>query len=141
MNYLFVKYLSLLTHFKLMQISKYIIFGLLNNLFGYIIYLLLSIAYFPPKFAMTIDYIFAVVIGFLGNSKWIFKINSNVNKAFLKFGIIHILGYSANYFILSFFVDKLGYPHQFVQGVAIFVIAIFLFIFFKLFVFEGNKNV
>jgi hypothetical protein len=44
-------------------------------------------------------------------------------------------GYLLNLFILLVFVDYFGYTHQVIQGIAIFIIAGFLFLVFKYFVF------
>jgi uncharacterized membrane protein (GlpM family) len=53
---------------------------------------------------------------------------------------VHASGYLCNLAILRVFVDRLGYPHQIVQAVAIFVVAAYLFLAFKMFVFVTPTN-
>jgi putative flippase GtrA len=49
--------------------------------------------------------------------------------------IVHLMGYFLNLLMLVFFVDWLGFAHQFVQAAAIVVVAVFLFVLFRVFVF------
>ena len=48
-----------------------------------------------------------------------------------------VWGYLMNLAILFVFVDKMGFAHQWVQAVAIFVVAGYLFLAFKFFVFAA----
>jgi putative flippase GtrA len=55
--------------------------------------------------------------------------------------VAHIFGYLVNLLILLTFVDRLGYSHQWVQAAAIIVVATFLFVAFRYFVFpRGGRN-
>lgn len=49
--------------------------------------------------------------------------------------IAHCFGYLINLVILIIFVDELGFVHQWVQAIAIVIVAAFLFLAFKFFVF------
>ena len=52
-----------------------------------------------------------------------------------------LFGYLLNFVILLTFVDRLGYTHQWVQAAAIIIVAGFLFITFKYYVFpETNRE-
>ena len=50
-----------------------------------------------------------------------------IMPTFLKYFYVHGCGYSINYIILYFFVDKMVLPHEIVQAFAILVVAVFLF--------------
>lgn len=58
----------------------------------------------------------------------------------VRYVIAHCIGYLINLSILILMVDKFGYPHQWVQAAAIFIVAGFLFLMFKFFVFTEVDN-
>ncbi len=114
---------------------RYGVVGLLSNSLGYLIYLLVTYAGATPKITMTLLYLTGTAIGFIGNRRWTFSHEGNVLSAGARYLIAHGFGYLANLVILIVMVDYLGYPHQLVQAFAILVIACFLFLMFKFFVF------
>jgi putative flippase GtrA len=68
---------------------------------------------------MTIVYITGASISFFANKKFIFSYKGGVIGSGIRYAIIHLFGYLLNFFTLMDFVDKLGLPHQLVQGIAI----------------------
>jgi hypothetical protein len=54
--------------------------------------------------------------------------------------LAHVVGYCLNLSLLLVFVGKLGYPHQWVQGAAILIVACYLFLAFKFFVFRNPER-
>ena len=125
---------------SLQQLLKYVIIGVASNSAGYAVYLILTQLNVSPKYAMSVVYIAGAIIGFFGNRQWTFGHKAKVVTTILKYGITHIIGYLLNFMILLSFVDGFGYPHELVQGIAIFVVAGFLFVCFKLFVFTDAQN-
>ncbi len=117
------------------SVVLYGIIGLTSNLVGYAAYLALTHWGAEPKLAMSLLYAIACSIGFFGNRRWTFGHQGSVLRAALRFLAAHFLGYLMNLSILVVFVDRLGYPHQVVQALAIFVVAAFLYIAFRWFVF------
>jgi len=122
------------------QIFRYAVVGLLSNAAGYLIYLLVTWLGIGPKVAMTGLYVAGASLGFLGNRQWTFTSRGNVSSSLARYGIAHFLGYGINFFLLYVFVDRLGFPHQWVQGVAVFVVAFFLYISFRHFVFPETSR-
>jgi putative flippase GtrA len=118
------------------QFIKYLTIGAASNASGYTIYLVLTKLNISPMYAMSIVYIAGAIIGFYGNRQWTFGCKNKVVSTTLKYGLTHLFGFLLNFMILLFFVDKLQYPHELVQGIALFVVAAFLFVCFKLFVFK-----
>jgi putative flippase GtrA len=114
---------------------RYGIVGVLSNAVGYLVYLLITSVGFSPKGTMTSLYVLGATIGFLGNRKWAFSYRGNVGSNLARYGIAHSLGYALNLGLLVLFVDRLGFPHQLIQGLAIFVVGGFLFLMFRFFVF------
>lgn len=122
------------------QFVRYVIVGALSNAGGYLMYLLITELGVAPKMAMTGLYVGVASIGFFGNRRWTFAYHGPITSNLVRYGIAHLCGYLLNLGLLIFFVDRLGFPHQFVQAVAIFVIALFLLIMFRFFVFPRSAH-
>lgn len=118
------------------QLIRYGLVGVASNAAIYIVYLFITYLGVEPKTAMTLVYIIGASIGFVGNRKWTFAHRGDSTSAALRYVLAHLFGYLLNFLILFTFVDRLGYAHQWVQAVAILVVAGFLFIIFKYFVFR-----
>ncbi len=117
------------------QLIRYGLVGAATNLAMYALYLLITYLGVEPKKTMTLLYVVGASIGFIGHRKWSFAHTGNATKAMARYTIAHLSGYLLNLFILLVFVDYFGYTHQVIQGIAIFIIAGFLFLVFKYFVF------
>lgn len=118
------------------QFLKFGLIGIFANFFGYLIYLLLTYIGLMPKLAVTILYGVGATISFIGNKKITFAHKGDNFPTTLKYVAIYSLGYALNIAILNVFVDQLGYAHQWVQAFAIFVVAAFLFLACKFYVFR-----
>ncbi|MCK5001899.1 MAG: GtrA family protein [Gammaproteobacteria bacterium] len=119
----------------MLQMIRYGLVGVATNVVIYCIYLVITYLGVEPKIAMTLVYVIGASIGFVGNRKWTFTHSGDVARAAIRYVLAHILGYMLNFLILYIFVDHLDYAHQGVQAVAIIIVAGFLFIVFKYFVF------
>ena len=73
---------------------------------------------------------------FAFNKTWTFAHEGHVGRTFIAYSLIYAFGYVVNLCALYVLVDKLGYEHQWVQGIMIFLIAILLFTLQKLLVFR-----
>lgn len=123
----------------LIQLFRYGLIGIAINLAGYMVYLLITYLGVPPKMTVTLLYGVGAAVGFWGNRKLTFQHKGNLLSAGARYIIAHFFGYFINLIILIVMVDKLGYPHQWVQAIAIFVVAAFLFLTFKFFVFRETS--
>ncbi len=123
------------------QLTRYAIVGISSNLAGYSAYLLLTFLNVGPKLAMTLVYLTGAVVSFIGNLCWTFKNKGKFLSAALKYAIVHICGYSLNFFILYIFVDWMFYPHQAVQAVSIGIVSVFLYCMLKRVVFSNPVQV
>lgn len=120
------------------QLFRYAIVGIANNIAGYMFYLLITYLGATPKITMTLLYAVGAAVGFWGNRKLTFAHQGSVLGAGVRYLIAHCFGYLINLAILLVLVDQLGYAHQWVQAIAIFVVAAFLFLAFKFFVFPDR---
>lgn len=120
---------------SLIQLVRYGTFGILTNTAGYMLYLGVTYLGVGSKVAMTMLYCVGVCISFIGNRNWVFSSDRRILGASMRYVAAYAVGYIVNYSVLVVFVDRLGYPHAYVQAVSIVIVAIFLFAAFKLFVF------
>ena len=125
------------------QLFRYALVGLLSNVTGYLIYLVLTYLGGTPKVTMSLLYGIGAAVGFFGNRRFTFSHQGSILGSGGRYVISHFIGYLLNLSMLSLFVDKFGYAHQWVQAIAIFIVAGFLFLAFKVFVFpvscEGTR--
>jgi len=122
------------------QLVRYGLVGIASNISGYLVYLLITYWGVEPKEAMTLLYIVGAAVGYLGNRQWTFTHKGSVLASSFRYFVTHLFGYLINFLILLMFVDRIGYPHQLVQAVAILVVAGYLFLMFKFFVFQRSKS-
>ncbi|WP_287497155.1 GtrA family protein [Pandoraea sp. CB10b_02] len=122
------------------QFIRYIVVGLLSNLSGYLVYLLITHFGGTPKVTMTLLYAVGATVGFFGNRQWTFEHDGTWLSSGLRYIMAHSVGYGINFAMLYALVDRLGYPHQWVQITAVFVVAGFLFLAFRYFVFAKRRR-
>ena len=115
---------------------RYGLVGIASNFAGYITYLLVTFLGVTPVVTMSILYATSAAIGFWGNKKLTFSHEGNVLSAGIRYILAHCLGYLINLAVLVVMVDRLGYAHQWVQAVAILIVAAYLFVALKFFVFK-----
>jgi len=118
---------------------RYAFVGMFINICGYAIYLLVTWLGVSPKVSMSFLYCFGAVLGFFGNRRWTFAHNGEIWHSWMRYWITHMIGYGLNFFMLYFFVDRMGYSHQMVQAAAVFIVAGFLFLMFNCFVFPKDR--
>ena len=118
------------------QLARYGILGTINNIFGYILYLLLTNFGLTPKLTMTMLYGVGMFVGFFYVKRFIFPCVGSVTYIGIRYVVAHFSGYILNFFILFLFVDVMKYPHQLVQAFSIITVAGFLFLTFKFYVFR-----
>lgn len=125
---------------SLLQLIRYGLIGIGSNLAIYLLYLLVTHLGLDPKSAMTVLYISGATVVFFVNRTWTFAHTGALIQAGAKYALMHFFGYLLNLFILFTFVDRLGFPHQVVQAVAIILVAGILFVAFKYFVFAKRES-
>ena len=122
------------------QVVRYAFIGIFSNLVGYMIYLMLTFFGATPKTAMTFLYGLGAAVGYIGNRRFTFAHHGNLLTSGARYLLAHFLGYLINLLMLVVCVDYFGYRHQWVQAAAILVVAGFLFIAFRFFVFADSDS-
>ncbi len=118
------------------QLVRYGFIGATTNLLGYLIYLVLTWRWLDPKATVTLIYPIGVLLGYYGHARYTFQATTSGGKTIRRYLIAYGVGYTLNLAMLALFSDFFGYPHQFVQAVAIFVVAGVLFLLLRYFVFR-----
>lgn len=121
-------------------IVRYGIVGVLNNLRGYLIYLLLTWLWFDPKAVVAIMYPVAAAMAYFGHARYSFSYEGSAPHGLFRYCIAHAIGYTTQIGILYVFHDVLGYPHQLVQIFAIFAVAGILYLLLRYFVFPKRPT-
>jgi len=124
---------------RIAVLVRYGVVGLAVNLGGYALYLLATWLGAGHKSTMSALYVIGASVGYVGHRRWAFAYRGAIAGSLLRYIVVHALGYALNFFLLAFFADRLGYPHQWVQAASIGVVAVFLFIAFRYFAFPAPR--
>lgn len=120
------------------QMIRYGIVGTASNAVVYVLYLAITAAGMEHMLAMTLLYMVGVLQTFLLNKRWSFDYDGPHRNALLRYVVSYGVGYLVNLSALYLCVDRLGWPHQAVQGVMVLVVAALLFVLQKFWVFRST---
>ena len=119
-------------------LTKYLVVGAASNTIVFLFYLILTSYGLPPKGAITACFAVGVLQTFVFNRRWTFGHDGEIGIGFVKYIFAYLLAYVLNLTVLLVFVDYLGYPHQWVQGVSVLGLAGFLFVVMRCWVFAPS---
>lgn len=122
------------------QFIRYAFVGIMMNFLGYVLYVAATSLGMPPKFAMSLIYLCGVLLNFTISKTWVFRHNGKWSMALVAYGMVYFAGYILNYALLWALVDELGWSHLIVQALAILLVAGFLFLSLKIFVFRHSEK-
>jgi putative flippase GtrA len=122
------------------QLFRYCIIGISSNALLYAFYLLITSQGIEPLTAVGLSYALGATAAFVLNRQWTFPHRGNFAGTLVRYGLTHLLGYLLNLVIIHIFFELMGYPHQVVQAAAILIVAAFLFLAFKYFVFRIKND-
>ncbi|PLX47116.1 MAG: hypothetical protein C0613_14925 [Desulfobulbaceae bacterium] len=121
------------------ELCRYAFVGLISNATGYLFFLLFTSLGVNPKISITILYGSIATVSFFGNRNITFSFNGGSLGAGFRYFLCYLIGYLINLVILIIFLDEFGYAPHVVQAIAVFVVAIFLFVSLKFFVFKVDS--
>ena len=116
---------------------KYVLVGLVSNIFLYSAYIGITELGIGSKLAMSVLYALGIIQTFFFNKKWSFSFSEKSESVFLRYCACYAFGYLFNLLALCLLVDYAGYPHKVVQGVLILLLAVILFFLQKFWVFRA----
>jgi putative flippase GtrA len=122
----------------LAELVRYAIVGLILNFIGYVMYLAVTAYWLSPVVTVSIFYPLSVLAGYCAHRRHTFRHDSTGlhGLKLIRYIVVYAVGYLINIALLDYLHGVLGYPHQWVQAAAIFVVAGFLFVAMKFFVFR-----
>jgi putative flippase GtrA len=123
----------------LQKITRFIMVGLFSNGIGYGVYLLITWLGVPYKIAMTLLYCVGVTMSYIGNRQFTFANTQQVRMTLVKFIAAYVVGYALQYAILYVLVDLFSIFHAYAQLCGAGVVAVYLFIALRLFVFKEHE--
>jgi len=126
----------------LKELVRYGIVGLGLNAIGYSLYLSITYMGVEPNLTVVVCYPIATVVGFIAHKKVSFQYNGGQTNVPLlsKYIFSYAVGYILNLLLLEIGHYQLGYAHELVQGCCVFILAAFLFVMQKFFVFRDFEN-
>src|SRR5262245_55905746 len=117
------------------QFLRYGIVGLTSNGILYLVYLGLPAGGVGHKTAMTILYTCGTVGTFFLNRSWTFGHGGPMRRSLWRYAAVYAFGYVENLAALYVLVDLAGLPHQIVQAILIFAVAVTIFLLQRFWVF------
>lgn len=123
----------------IVQLIRYVIVGVLSNLVGYLIYIGVTWFGVEPKITVSLLYPIAVLVAYFGHVRFTFADSENPSGGVFRYIFAHVVGFIMNLSLLYTLHDLMGFPHQFVQLLAIFLVAGVLFLLFKYYVFPVQQ--
>lgn len=126
-------------HRLLGQLVRFGIVGLASNAVLYLAYLGLTAWGIGPKVAMTLLFFLGVLQTFVFNKHWSFSYAGEARASLRRYALTYASAYLINLAILLIMVDEAHWPHQLVQGLTTFILAAYLFVMQKLWVFRTPK--
>lgn len=122
------------------QALRFAAVGAATNAVGFVLYLLATGLGGTPKATMSVLYVVGTATGFWGNRTVTFGHSGSLTRAGVRYAAAYAVGYLINFAILAVMVDRLGYPHQVAQAIATVLVAVFLFVALKLYVFREDHR-
>jgi putative flippase GtrA len=122
------------------QFIQYCIVGVVSNASAYCLFLVMIASGVEAKVSMSIVYVLAAAFSFWANRKWTFAFTGNWISNTARFLGAQGSGYGLNLLILLMFHDRLHWPAAIVQASAILIVAIYMFLISKAFVFRQSNH-
>lgn len=129
-----------MTHMVRAQFIRFVLVGLGLNAVLYATYLLLTRWVMGFESAMTIIFSVGVLLSFLAHRSVTFRHRSDAFTALRRFLACYAILYLVNFIALWLFADRMGIPHQLVQGCMALVVALVAFIVQKYWVFRATAD-
>ncbi|MDN4641424.1 GtrA family protein [Agreia sp. PsM10] len=122
--------------------SKVVRFGALgvaNNLLAYGLFAVMTIAGVPAIAAASITYALGMIVSYVGNRSFTFAHAGSARRSVVRFLVVNAVGYGINVAILAIFVEHLEFDPLLVQLAAIVLVAGFIFVSMRFWVFADDE--
>ena len=119
------------------QLVRFAAVGIVSNAALFLLYLVLTSSGLSPTSSMSLAYVVGVAQTFALNRTWTFSHSGSCVAPLARYAATYGIGYLVNLCLLRLFVDELAWPHQWVQGAAILLVAAIVFALQKHWVFRS----
>ena len=116
----------------------FIVVGVVNNLTGFALFVLVTLVGAGPVVAATVSYVAGMFISFFGNQRLSFRHAPGQRSAVVRFLVANAIGYSVNVLVLLALVHGAHVPQIVGQLVAIGCVAVCTFAMMRLWVFRHD---
>ena len=140
---MFVKLLTLTNKFENRQFLRYLIVGIWNACFSILVFyaFLYFFGFEKYQFAILFTFFLSTIQSYLSQSKFIWRQPLLDAKRFAHFGMVCLVQYLCNAFLMFICVALVRIPPNFSQIPVSSFIAISSYFYFKTFVFQMNRRV
>jgi len=122
------------------QLVRFAAVGIVSNAALFVLYLVLTGAGLSTTLSMSLAYVVGVAQTFALNRTWTFSHSGRCVAPLARYAATYGIGYVVNLCLLRLFVDELAWPHQWVQGAAILLVAAIVFALQKHWVFRSTPQ-
>lgn len=122
------------------QLLRFAFVGVGVNAALFVVYLALVGLGLGPKLAMTSVFAAGVALGFALHRRWTFASHGAAHREWLPYSTVCAAGYLLNLAALALCVDRLGWPHAWVQGAMLFIVAGATFVLNRAWVFRVRSS-
>ena len=122
------------------QLARFVIVGIASNAILYVLYLAATSMGIGHKVAMTGLFALGIVQTFFFNKKWSFQHSGQNGSTFIRYLAAYCAAYGINLAAMMIFVDRYHVSDRLVQAVMIVVVAAFMFVAQRLWVFPASSR-
>ncbi|WGS54150.1 GtrA family protein [Paraburkholderia sp. D15] len=122
------------------QLARFVAVGIASNAILYVLYLAATSIGIGHKVAMTALFALGIVQTFVFNKKWSFQHSGSNGSAFIRYLGAYCAAYCINLAAMMIFVDRYHISDRLVQAVMIVVVAAFMFVAQRLWVFPASSR-
>lgn len=122
------------------QLARFVIVGVASNTVLYLLYLVATSAGIGHKTAMTVLFSLGIVQTFFFNKNWSFRHSGSNGSTFIRYIGAYCAAYGINFAAMVIFVDRYHISDRLVQAVMIVVVAAFMFVAQRLWVFPVSRR-
>lgn len=122
------------------QLLRFGVVGLSANAVGYLLYAALTHLGLSPQATVLVLYPIGALLGYLGNKRLTFGHRGEWWSSGWRYVLVQAMGMGINLLMLWIFVDLAGIHHHWVQAAAIFVVAAYLFVAMRWYVFAPRSK-
>jgi putative flippase GtrA len=122
---------------ELRRFARFLVVGVLNTAFGYLVFAAIILAGFSPQLALLVATIVGIAFNFMTTGRLVFA--SRDNKRLPRFVLVYCVSYGLNALALRGLIDA-GIPSLYAQVILLPAVVVVTFAGMRIFVFQENSR-